>query len=66
VKYKAIVTMVVLAVSDGLSAFAQTFEFNIVKPSTFAEPTGITVGLHRDAWFLGFGNNRVYKASIPH
>ena len=31
-----------------------------------AEPTGIVVGLRRDAWFLGFGNNRVYNSSIPH
>ena len=31
----------------------------------FAEPTGITTGAGRSAWFLGFGNNKVYNTTLP-
>lgn len=30
-----------------------------------SQPTGITAGSGRSVWFLGFGNNRVYKTSLP-
>jgi hypothetical protein len=31
-----------------------------------SEPTGITAGVANEVWFLGFGNNRVYKTFVPH
>ncbi len=31
-----------------------------------SEPTGITAGVANKVWFLGFGNNRVYKTFVPH
>jgi len=30
----------------------------------FAQPTGIVAGFKRDAWFLGFGDNKVYRTSL--
>ena len=38
VKHKAIITTVALAISCGITVFAQTPEFNIVKPSTTGVP----------------------------
>ena len=37
-KHKAIITIVALVISGGLTVFAQTPEFNIVKPSTTGVP----------------------------
>ncbi|MBA3961020.1 MAG: Virginiamycin B lyase [Chthoniobacterales bacterium] len=30
-----------------------------------SEPTGITAGVGHTAWFLGFGNNKVYTTNLP-
>ena len=30
-----------------------------------SQPTGITAGLGRTVWFLGYGNNKVYTTSLP-
>lgn len=30
-----------------------------------SQPTGITAGAGRSVWFLGYGNNRVYKTTLP-
>ncbi len=30
-----------------------------------SEPTGITAGRRGTAWFLGFGNNKVYRTTLP-
>ena len=30
-----------------------------------SEPTGITAGVGRSVWFLGFGDNRVYTTTVP-
>jgi len=38
VKHRAIITVVALVISGGLSVFAQAPEFNIVKPSTTGVP----------------------------
>ena len=37
-KHKAIIAVVALVISGGLSIFAQAPEFNIVKPSTTGVP----------------------------
>jgi hypothetical protein len=38
VKHKAIITTVALVIAGGMMVFAQTPEFNIVKPSTTGVP----------------------------
>jgi hypothetical protein len=38
VKHKAIITVVALVISCGITVFAQTPQFNIVKPSTTGVP----------------------------
>ncbi len=31
----------------------------------FSEPTGITAGPRQSVWFLGFGNDKVYRTAFP-
>jgi virginiamycin B lyase len=46
-----------ISTTDGVVTESDEFEF--------AQPTGIVGGFKHDAWFLGFGDNKVYHSQLP-
>lgn len=51
----------------GFNKFAQITTTGVVTESReflHSQPTGITAGRGRSVWFLGYGNNKVYKTTL--
>nr|MBA3544196.1 hypothetical protein [Chthoniobacterales bacterium] len=59
----------ILFTEFGDNKIAQITTDGIVTESPefrFSEPTGITAGRRRSVWFLGYGNEKVYRTAFPH